>query len=151
MSQTRWHASPLVGTAVVLAGLAVLAVPLRGLTGRAPEKPAAAASAAPVQAGSQTPAVLRLKLIDPVEKLGIHTIDGRALLETGPLPAGESEHDAVIPLDGGVCELVLSATAGDDETAVFLTVMPDGLPDATRYLTGSGALDETLRFEWNPH
>lgn len=151
MSQTRWHASPLVGTAVVLAGLAALAIPLRGLTGRTPAEPSSAAGPATVQAGSTTPAVFRLKLIDPVEKLAIHTADGRALLETGPLPAGESEHDAAIPLDAGVCELVLSATTGDDETAVFLTVMPDGLPDETRYLTGSGALEETLRFEWHVH
>jgi hypothetical protein len=148
MSQTRWHASPLAGTAGVLAGLALLAIPLRELTGRQQPVPPAAA---PVGAHQLTPAVLRVKLLDPVGRLAIRTMDGRALLETANLPAGESEHDVTIPLEDGVCELVLTAAAGDRETAVFLTVMPDGFPDETRYATGSGELEETLRFEWHIH
>jgi hypothetical protein len=148
MSQTRWHASPLAGTAGVLAGLALLAIPLRELTGRPQVVPSVAA---PVETHQLTPTVLRLKLLDPVERLAIRTTDGRLLLESEAMPAGESEHDAEIPLDDGVCELVLTATAGDGETAVFLTVMPDGFPDETRYATGSGELEETLRFEWHIH
>lgn len=148
MSHTRWHGSPLAATAGVLAGLALLAIPLRELTGRTQE---VAAPAAPIVAEQGTPAVLRLKVLDPVENLAIRTTDGRVLLEAATLPAGESEHDAEIHLEQGVCELVLTAEAGESETAVFLTVMPDGFPDETRYVTGSGALDETLRFEWHIH
>ncbi len=150
MSFTRWHASPLAGTVGVLAALAFLAIPLRELTGR----PRAGASSGSVSTGAEenmTPAVLRLKLLDPVGKLVIRGADGGLLLESGPMPAGESEHDVRIPLADGVCELVLTAGTGDGETAVFLTVMPDGLPDETRYMTGSGTLDETLRFEWHMH
>jgi hypothetical protein len=148
MSHTRWHGSPLAATAGILAGLALLAIPLRGLTGRT--QPVAAA-ALPVAADQTTPAVLRMKVLDRMERLAIRTTDGRVLFETAGLPAGESEHDAEIPMDHGVCELVLTAEAGERETAVFLTVMPDGFPVETRYVTGSGALDETLRFEWHIH
>jgi hypothetical protein len=35
------------------------------------------------------------------------------------------------------------------ETAEFLTVMPDGYEEQTRYVTGSGLLEETLRYEWH--
>ena len=148
MSQTRWHDSPLAATAVVLAALALLAIPLRGLTGRKQEAPSAAI---PVQTDRTMPAVLRVKALDPLERFAIRTTEGRTLLEAGTMPAGESEHDAEIRLEQGVCELVLTAEAGEGETAVFLTVMPDGFPDETRYATGSGALDETLRFEWHIH
>ena len=148
MSQTRWHDSPLAATAVVLAGLALLAIPLRGLTGLTQE---AASVELPVETDQTMPAVLRVKVLDPVERLVIRTTGGQMLLEAGTMPAGEIEHDAEIPLDDGVCELVLTAEAGEGETAVFLTVMPDGFPDETRYATGSGELEETLRFEWHIH
>ncbi len=149
MTGHRWYASPLAGTGAVLATLGLLAIPLRQLTSaRAVPAPVAAA---PAVSPKETPAVLRLKLLDAVTKLTIAGPDGRLLLDTGPLPAGESEHDAVIPFEHGIAELTLHADAGDEETAVFLTVMPEGLEDRTLWLAGSGTLEETLRYEWHVH
>ncbi len=37
------------------------------------------------------------------------------------------------------------------ETAVFLTVMPDGYEDQTRYAIGTGRMEEPLRYEWHTH
>ena len=107
--------------------MGLLAIPLRQLTshqrhaaradrsagdcgqGRHPRR------AAPQAAGSGP--VFRLK-----------TADGTMLLDLAALPAGESEHDAVISLADGGLDLAggsgLRSTAAD--TAVFLTVMPDG-------------------------
>lgn len=149
MTATRWFASPLAGTAAVLGVLAVLAIPLGRLTAaKTPAEPPAAATAAPV---GKTPAVLRLKLLDPVGKLTVSSPDGEVLLALGPLPAGESEHDAAIGIAGDAAELTLAAEAGPEETAVFLTVMPDGRQDRTLFLTGSGEMTDTLRFDWHDH
>ena len=50
-------------------------------------------------------------------------------------------------------DLTLQADFGEasPETAGFLTVMPDGYEDQTRYAIGTGRLEETLRYEWHPH
>lgn len=149
MTGHRWYASPLAGTGAVLAALGLLAIPLRQLTS-ARAVPAHVV-AAPAVSPKETPAVLRVKLLDPVRKLTIAGPDGRLLLETGPLPAGESEHDAVVPFEHGITELTLHAETGDEETAVFLTVMPDGHEDRTLWLSGSGTLEETLHYEWHAH
>lgn len=150
MSGSRWLASPLAGTAGVLAGLCLLAIPLRQLTtARRPlALPAPAAAAA--SAGSH--AVLRLRLLAPATRVVVTTAAGGVLLDRRDPAAGESEHDALIPLVGGGLDLRLRAdfSAGGAETAAFLTVMPDGYDDQTRYGIGRGRIDEPLRYEWHP-
>lgn len=146
----RWLASPLTGTVVVFGCLAVIAVPLSRLTsGAAVVVPAGVPQSVPVEAG-RVPAVVRVKLLDPADRLEIVSADGAGLLRLDAPAAGESEHDIVVPSDAGVIELQVRVACGSDETAVFVTLMPDGREEQTRYLTGAGDLEDTLRFEW-PH
>jgi hypothetical protein len=147
MSAKRWLGSPLTGTAGVLAGLCLLAIPLRKLTS-APPVPLTVSQEA---SAGELPAVLRVKLLVPLERLQVKTSDGAILLDMQQLSAGESEHDAALPFSTGGLDLVVWADFGGStaETAVFLTVMPDGLEEQTRYVIGSGLLEETLRFEWH--
>ncbi len=151
MNGSRWLASPLAGTAAVLAALCLLAIPLRQLTsaGRQSPPPTAAAVADP----GGVHAVLRLRLLVPATRVVVTVADGGVLLDRRDLPAGESEHDArIAPVAGGL-DLRLQAdfAAGAGETAAFLTVMPDGAEDQTRYGIGRGRIDEPLRYAWpNP-
>lgn len=142
---SRFPLSPLLGTAGVAAGLALLAIPLQRLTSR-PATPAVVAAAPSVPAGSVA-AVLRVKTVDPLERLAVADAQGRILLQATPFAAGESEHDVVIPWDDGVGLLSIEFESAK-ETAVFVTLLPEGREDLTRYATGSGACVETLRFEW---
>lgn len=148
MNVVSWLTSPLAGTAGVMLGLALIAVPLRKLTSAeaAPQKVAAPLTVAT----TDTPAVLRIKLLAPVKQLSIKTPSGATLLEIPATDAGESEHDIALPLIQQKADLLLEADFCDapSETAVFLTVMPDSLDEQTRYVIGSGKLRETLRFKW---
>lgn len=149
MNGLRWMGSPLFGTAGVVAGLALLAIPLRQLTSARPvERTAIPEASAPSQ---ESPAVMRLKLLDPVARLRIETLDGKPLFESPTAAAGETEHDIRLPLLQGSADLRVSMEAGDSETALFITLMPDGREDRTRFLTGSGPLEEVLHFEWGSH
>jgi hypothetical protein len=144
----RWLSSPLAGTAGVIAGLLVISLPLRKLTSAAPV-------AFPVEvavATEKTDAVLRLKLLAPAERVVIRDSEGRTLLETRDASAGESEHDVVLDMadDGVDLELAIDGSRADGETAAFLTVMPDGREELTRYAIGEGEFGDILRFEW-PH
>lgn len=148
MNGSRWFASPLAGTAGVLAGLCLLAIPLRQLTtARHPLAPPASAA---VEAPAGIHAVLRLRLLAPATRVVVITAAGVTLLDRRGLGAGESEHDALIPRVAGGLDLRLQAdfSAGGAETAAFLTVMPDGYDDQTRYGIGRGRIDEPLRYEW---
>lgn len=147
MSVKHWIGSPLTGTAGVLAGLFLLAISLRQLTSAPPASPSA-----PVEtSATEVPSVLRVKLLAPAERLLVKSHDGTVLLDIQQPPAGESEHDAVLRLADGGLDLALFADFADipAETAVFLTVMPDGREEQTRYATGSGLLEETLSYEWH--
>jgi len=130
----------------VLAGLCLLSIPLRKLTSAAPVLQAAQVGVSEME----IPAVLRVKLLAPAQRLLVKNADGTILLDMPTPPAGESEHDVVLRLADGALELSLAAEFGVDaaETAVFLTVMPDGHEEQTRFMTGSGLLDETLHYEW---
>ena len=152
MSATRWLASPLAGTVGVLAGLCLLAIPLRKLTSEEPW-PGRIAALPPHASARQIHAVLRLRLLAPAAHLSVTTAAGKLLLDRRDWAAGQSEHDAVIPVDEGVLDLRLQADFGGSgsATAVFLTVMPDGREDQTRYVIGTGRIDEALRYEWNTH
>ncbi len=146
MNRTRWLASPLAGTAAVLAGLCLIAIPLRHLTAarRTLDAPAVAATPGTVHA------VLRVRLLAPARRVMVTTAAGALLVDRRDLPAGQSEHDAIVPWDGGALDLTLQADidSGGAETAVFLTVMPDGYDDQTRYGIGRGRIDELLRYAW---
>jgi hypothetical protein len=141
--------SPLTGTLGVMVGLALLAIPLHRLTSSPPTPtPLPVATTAVTDAG--TPGLLRLKLLTPASRLRLTTPDGATLLELTEVAAGESEHDVIVPLHDGHLELTLEAEFGTsaNDTAVFLTVMPDGREDQTRYLIGSGSVAEPLTYEW---
>jgi hypothetical protein len=144
----RWLTSPLAGTAGVIAGLCLISIPLRQLTSAPPVQ--AVIQSGPLVSGDEIPAVLRLKLLAPAKSLRLETGDGRTLLDKKNLQAGDSEHDAPLRLTDDECDIILVADFGDhaSETAVFLTVMPDGLEERTRHATGSGVIEETLRYEW---
>lgn len=151
MSGPRWLASPLAGTACVLAGLSLLAIPLRKLTSAEPV-PAVQATRTAASPGA-IPAVLRLRLLAPASRLVVTTAAGKTLLDMRDLSPGESEHDALIAFGDGGLDLTMQADFGgaDSETAVFLTVMPDGYEDQTRYAIGTGRMKEPLRYEWHTH
>jgi hypothetical protein len=141
----------LAGTVAVLAGLGLLAVPLRKLT--------SGETAAPAPAAIQTvssrdiPAVLRVRLLAPAKRLTVQTADGKVLLEKQNLSAGVSEHDTLIAMADGGLDLLVKAdfSGGDCETAVFLTIMPDGFDEQTRYVLGKERIDEPLRYDWPSH
>lgn len=146
----RWLTSPLAGTAGVLAGLCLIAIPLRDLTSVPPVR--AAMPAGPVVSAAAIPAVLRVKLLAPAKRLRLETVGGDVLLDMKQADAGESEHDAALRFTEGGIDIILRADFGGlrEETAVFITVMPDGYEEQTRYATGGGVLEETLRYAW-PH
>ncbi|MCX6867093.1 MAG: hypothetical protein NTV46_12910 [Verrucomicrobia bacterium] len=152
MSGPRWLKSPLAGTACVLAGLALLAIPLRKLTSAEP--PRVGPSARPAVPSTEIPAVLRLRLLTPAQRVVVTSADGTVLLDLRDPMAGVSEHDAVIPFATGRLELDLQADFPIESaaTAVFLTVMPDGYEDQTRHVIGNGRMAAPLRYEWHtPH
>jgi hypothetical protein len=145
----RWLTSPLAGTAGVLAGLCLVSIPLRQLTSAPPVR---AAVSAPVVSADEIPAVLRVKLLANAKSLRLQTPDGKTLLDEKDPEAGVSEHDVLLRFTDDGVDIRLLADFGDQstETAVFLTVMPDSREEQTRYATGSGVFEETLRYEW-PH
>jgi len=149
MSYPRWLASPLAGTAGVLAGLCLLAVPMRKLTSHAAVAPLHLSGAV----ATEIPAVLRLKLLAPAKSLKLSTRTGLVLLDLVNPAAGESGHDMRIPFSEGGLDIDLRADFGEaaPETAVFLTVLPDGYEEKTCYATGSSLIEETLRYDWHPH
>jgi len=142
--------SPLAGTAGVLAALGLLAIPLRHLTSHGQPLPAHVNPAGPTKLVA-TPAVLRLQLLTPARSIRVTTEDGASLLHLTNVAPGESEHDASLPLRDGNLDVLLEADLGDSpsDTAVFLTVLPDGREQQTRYAIGNGTLREPLRYAWH--
>lgn len=149
----RWLRTPLAGTAFVLAGIGVLAIPLHRLTS-ATKAQAPAATQAPVVSADETlPAVLRLRLLDAAKRVVVSDANGAVLWELANAPSGETEHDVGITLSGHELELGLRVEFADGatESAAFLTVMPDAHDEQTAYAIGSGQLEKTLRYEWHAH
>jgi hypothetical protein len=148
MSPISWLASPLVGTAGVLGGLSLLAIPLWKLTSAKPLL--APAVDVTKLAEHQISAVLRLRLLAPVKRVSVRTSDGHELLQARELAAGESEYDVVLPFRDHHVSLSAEADFGElaTDTAIFFTVMPDGYEDQTRYTIGHGMLRDTLDYEW---
>ncbi len=149
MKGVRWFSSPLAGTAVVLAGLCLLAIPLRKLTSARPVTQVAPAAA--VVSTREIPAVLRIKLLDPANRVALQAPDGTIVLGIEDPVAGESEYDVQVRLTDDEIDLDLVAEFADEasETAVFVTLMPDGYEERTAYATGAGRLEESLRFDWH--
>ncbi|MBC8127008.1 MAG: hypothetical protein H8M99_07680 [Gloeobacteraceae cyanobacterium ES-bin-144] len=151
MIGVRWLTSPLAGTAGVLVGLCLVAIPLRKLTSAEPVT--LVKTEVKKSSSSEIPAVLRLKLLVPAKHVIIKTADEKILLDARDLAAGESEHDAVIPFTSENLTLILKADFGGSqaETAVFITLLPDGYDEQTRYTTGNGLLEDSLTYEWHTH
>lgn len=139
--------SPLAATAGVVVGMALLAIPLRQLTSAAP-MPAPRVSADPLESG--VPAWLTLKLLAPAKSVSLKTTTGKVLWDLKDLPAGDVETQAVIPLDHGGLDVTLSVALDHhpEETAVFLTIAPDGLEEETRHAIGGGSIEEPMNFTW---
>lgn len=146
--------SPLFGTAIVVAVLGLLAIPLHRLTGSEPVTLASGAggSTAGSMETNATPAIARVRLLRDARSIELRS-DGDTLLWMAEnVRAGETE--AEIPLEMMEQEAVvhLRAEFADDgaETAVFVTLLPDGLEERTAHAIGGGTLMERLVFTW-PH
>lgn len=142
--------SPLAATAGVLVGLALLAVPLRQITSAAP---VAAPPVAATPSTSALPAWLTLKLLIPAESVTVKTADGQVIWKLGKTPAGDLDTQATLALDHGGVDLTLDLDFGGNpaETAVFLTIAPDGFEEQTQHAIGSGRIEEPLRYTWHAH
>lgn len=150
--------SPLYGTATVAVVLGLLAIPLREMTGAdrpgpPPGSPASGVLPAGGETVATTPAVVRFRLLRPAEALELESDNGDLLWKSGPAPAGETETGLDLPLGDGECVLHLRAEFPEDgtETAVFVTVLPDGLEERAAHAIGSGVVEERLAFSWPPH
>jgi len=155
----NWFSSPLAATAVVCAILAALAIPLRSLTTHR------VAVALPIAETSVTTAdhgpghvhafsgVLRVRLLKAAESLKVSTTDGKVLWDAAHLAAGEHETDAEFLLIDDALELLVEADFGGvaDDTALFITVLPDGVQEITHYAIGSGNIEDILSYEWDLH
>lgn len=150
MSASRWLKSPLAGTVGVMAGLCLLSFPLRHVTSR-PD--VAAVKVSPMEfASGEVSAVLRLRMLAPARRVVITGENDQVLLDAADLTSGESEHDIKLLLTDEEADLTLSVEMMDSEieTAVFLTLMPDGREERTAHVIGAGLLEDTLHFAW-PH
>jgi len=146
MKALHWLASPLTATAAVMAGLALLSLPLLRLTSAAPEP----APTAMMDDAVETNAVLRLRTLVPLREIVITDANGGTLLRLQDAPAGESEHDVTLQITHGGLDLDLAVAGAPVETAVFLTVIPDGREELTRHAIGEGDISDILRYDW-PH
>lgn len=145
----RRFQTPLLGTALVLLALAVVAVPLHRLTAHGGGAMRTGAPAAPVEpATAPTHAVLRIRTLDGLRDIRITDSRDQVIHQADAMDAGETESDVNILLEKGSADVHLSARAGEKDTAVFLTLLPDGREERTAYAIGSGTLDETLHFQW---
>jgi hypothetical protein len=142
--------SPLLGTGLVLAALALLALPLHRLTaeGRSaagtPSPPPLSTAVADV-----VPATLRIHTIDPLSSIHISDEAGCVLYQTIDAQPGEVETNVSLEWHKGKIDLSLRAESGQKETAVFLTLLPDGREERAAHAIGSGSFDEILPFHWS--
>lgn len=155
----NWFTSPLAATVVVCAALAALAIPLRRLT---TDRVVVAVPLVGMAASHDDhgpghvhafPGVLRIRLLAPAKSLKVSTTDGKILWESQSIAAGEHEGDADFLLIDDALELLVEAAFEEaiGDTALFLTVLPDGVQEQTHYAIGSGNIDEILFFEWELH
>jgi len=150
-----WLSSPLTATAVVCAGLTALSFPLRELTSGSHRVSVTVPAEVSNDADHihEMPGVLRVKILSDIVSLRVTTTDGDVLWEAENLAAGEEETEVDLRLIDDALELRMEADFGDHQadTALFLTVLPDGIEEQTRYAIGSGSVDEILHYEWHLH
>jgi len=151
----NWLSSPLAATVVVCATLGGLAIPLRMLTTDRVVAVMPSLELTGDRRGHdhEFRGTLRVRLLADVESLFVRTTDGDMLWNAGKLEAGEHEVDAGFPLIDDALELRVEADFGDlaDDTALFLTVLPDGVEEKTHYAIGAGRIEEVLHYEWDLH
>ena len=95
----------------------------------------------------------RSRLLQALNILHVSDASGAVLWDLADAVPGETEHDVGIKLSGHELELGLRVEFADgkNESAAFLTVMPDAHEEQTAYAIGSGRIEETLRYEWHAH
>ncbi len=142
--------SPLSATAGVITGLALLAIPMRQLTS-APPVPVP--TVMPTAASNVVRTWVKLKLLISAKSVTLSNPAGDVIWKLAETPAGDVETDIELQLAEGSLDLTLRVEFGNQagETAVFLTLLPDGLEEQTRHALGSGSLEESLHFSWPIH
>lgn len=149
MKNLRCLDTPLVATAVVLLICGSLVHPLWRLTHDDGQKPEVTAPV--VHLDQKIGAVLRVRTLKKLSEIQVHDGRGALVWSARDLDAGENEYDIQIGMDKVVdLKVRVVFSEGSEESAVFLTVLPDGYEDRTRYLIGSGEVEETLSYDW-PH
>lgn len=150
-----WLVSPLMATLVVCAGLSAIAVPLHELTSR--DRPVSVDESSSNLLENdhvhEMRGVLRVKLLVPAKSLRVSTTSGDLLWQVVNPPAGESDSEVNLLLVDDGLELLVEADFGDatGETALFLTVLPDGVEEQTRYAIGSAQVEEIFSYSWDLH
>jgi hypothetical protein len=146
--------SPLFGTAIVIAVLGLLAIPLHRLTGSQPAALASGAGgpSADAMRTDTTPAIARLRLLREARAIELRSDDDRLLWKAENVPAGETEAEISLGMMEGEAVVRLRGDFGDDgaETAVFVTLLPDGLEERIAHAIGETTIEERLIFTW-PH
>lgn len=141
--------SPLYTTVGILACLFLAWFPLRALTYHSGTAPAAPADDTDSPAATQLVAA-RLHLLADAEFVALRDPSGSEILAATPFPAGR--HDLSLPLtpppDTGEIVIEASFRELEGETAVFLTLSPDGLPDASAHAIGGASFTRLLEFDW---
>lgn len=147
MRLPKFIRSPLAATAGVVLGMTLIAMPLHHLT----SDPAAAAPQAPGDdTQALTPAWISLRLLAPVKSATLQTSNGDTIWKLGTSPAGEVEIRKPLPLVNHRLELILHIEwiEPSAESAVFISIEPDGLEQSTQYIIGSNTARELLTFIW---
>jgi hypothetical protein len=80
----------------------------------------------------------------------LETPGGKVLWKLNGVPAGDTDTRIPVPLEDGELDVTLEVRFGHPagDTAVFLTIAPDGLEEETRYAIGSEHVEEPLTFSW---
>lgn len=138
---------------VVCIALAALAIPLRSLTvNRAPSAPTRSQMAIdPAIDQNSITTRIHLKLLAPAASFELSDVGGHVLWQTNHLPAGDHSHTIMMPLPpDGYWECFVTADFLDlaSETALFITLTPDGMDEQSRFAIGTNRIDEVLDFQW---
>ena len=144
--------SPLFGTAMVAVVLGLLAIPLHRLTGSPRAVPPPPRPAIEGENSPATPSLARIRLLREATMLELAADNTTLLWKSENVPAGETEVDIPLEIIDSEAVLHLRATFTGDgaDTAVFVTVLPDGLEERTSHAIGAGTIEERLVFTW-PH
>ncbi len=143
--------SPLFHVILVVLGLLGLAVPLSWLTrARTPEAVAPTAGEKLEPSLALTPARVVMKFAHAPATVRLAQ-GGRELVKEEAL-AGRTRVKAQtdVELAGGEFKLDVTWPAGTPESAVTLTVEPDGHEAATATVWGAETLGEIIKLEWRP-